>query len=159
HQQSAVASSHDRQAGRIGVLGLDQIFRAGDEVIENILLAREIAGLVPLLAVLSASAQIGDHVNPTVIKPDPSQRSQEVRAHADVVSAITFQQYGISAVEPGSLFANDVQGYARAVLGGRKLAYDLGILEADRRRAHHRRAYDFGAPGIHAVPARWIQPG
>src|SRR5581483_3151904 len=55
HQQSAVASSHDRQAGRIGVLGLDQIFRAGDEVIENILLAREIAGLVPLLAVLSAS--------------------------------------------------------------------------------------------------------
>ena len=44
----------------VGVLVVDQPFGRGDEVVEDVLLLAEHSGLVPVLAVFAAAAEIGD---------------------------------------------------------------------------------------------------
>ena len=43
-----------------GVFVIDQILRAGDEVVEHILLVRQIARLVPLLAILPPPRRLAE---------------------------------------------------------------------------------------------------
>ena len=49
----------DRQLGRRRVLVRDQPLGRGDEVVEDVLLLELGAGLVPVLAVFAAAAQVG----------------------------------------------------------------------------------------------------
>ena len=58
HQQAAVPAAFDRDFFGRGVLALDHVLESGVEIVEDVLLPGQIAGLVPLFAVFSAAAQI-----------------------------------------------------------------------------------------------------
>jgi hypothetical protein len=110
----------------------NQILSAGNEVVEDILFARKVAGRVPLFAVLGAAADIGIDENAALIEPDARELSLEKGLGADAVAAITSQQRGMRAVELRSLEANNVEGNAGAVFRGGEIADDFGIVEIDR---------------------------
>ena len=59
HQQAAIAATDDGKVGRRGVLVVDEVLGTGDEVVEDILLVGEVAGLVPFFAVFAAAAKVG----------------------------------------------------------------------------------------------------
>ena len=48
---------------------LDQVLGDGDEVVEDVLLLLEHAGLVPRLAVLGAAAHVGRHPDAAALEP------------------------------------------------------------------------------------------
>jgi len=62
--RAAVAAAHHRQFIRAGVFALDEMFGAGDKVVEDMLLARQVAGAMPFLAEFAAAAQIGHRITP-----------------------------------------------------------------------------------------------
>ena len=51
---------------------LDQIFGGGREIIEDVLLLRQVAGLVPFLAELAPAADVGHDVDAAAIEPKPA---------------------------------------------------------------------------------------
>src|SRR5207237_706079 len=114
HQKTTIAAAFDGQMRRTGVVMIDQIAGAGYEVIEDVLLLRQISGLVPFFPELAATAQIGDGVHTALIEPPPPQCS-EPGLEADVVAAVTGEQRRIRAVESRVFPSNDVQRYFREV--------------------------------------------
>src|SRR5208282_4239157 len=82
-EQSTVRSSLDGELvpGR-EFLG-DQPLGRGDEVVEDVLLVGTGPGLVPLLAVLAAAAEVGDRVDSTHLHPGQIHRF-EARLDGDV---------------------------------------------------------------------------
>ena len=56
-----------RRSARGDLLG-DQVLGRGDEVVEDVLLVAEHAGLVPGLAVLAAAAQVGHRVDAAALE-------------------------------------------------------------------------------------------
>ena len=58
-------------AGRGDPFG-DQVFGAGDEIVEDVLLVRQDAGLVPVLAVFPAAAQVGHRQHPAHVPARPA---------------------------------------------------------------------------------------
>ena len=73
HQQSSVGTAHDRQPLATGDPAAVKMVRAGDEVVEAVLLGGEPAGVVPLLAELAAAADVGHHVDPALLQPQQQQ--------------------------------------------------------------------------------------
>ena len=71
-EQAAVAAAADRQAGRARVAVGDEPLGGGDEVVEHVLLVGLHPGLVPVLAVLAAAAQVGAARRR---RPSPSTRA------------------------------------------------------------------------------------
>ena len=72
HQQPAVAAADDRQLLARRVLPLDQVLEHRGEIVEHVLLLREIAVQVPGLAVLAAAADVGDRDHEAVVEQDPA---------------------------------------------------------------------------------------
>src|SRR5262252_3770718 len=126
--------------GRGAISAVDQVLRASNEVIKYVLLARKIACLVPFLTVFATAAQIGDGIDTALVQPDASEGPEKEGAHADLISAIAFQQCRISASECCPFATNDIQGHTRAIFGNGKLAHDFHVIEADRGSLNQRRA-------------------
>jgi len=59
HEQAAVAAADDGKLCGRSVFVVDQVLGAGNEITEDILLVGQVAGVVPFLAVLAATAKIG----------------------------------------------------------------------------------------------------
>ena len=98
HQQAAVAAALDRELRRASVAALDQVPQHGGEVVEHVLLLRQVAGLVPRLAVLAAAAQVGDRDDDAVVEQHAPGRI-EAGLEADAVAAVAGDQAGIRPVE------------------------------------------------------------
>src|SRR5579884_698072 len=112
---------------------MNQVLSAGDEIIEYILLARQVASFVPGISVFATTTEIGDHINATLVQPDAPHRSDEMRSFTDCVTAVGVQQSWIRAVELGSFAADDVQRHSGAVLGSSEPADHFRVIELDRR--------------------------
>src|SRR2546428_8793427 len=82
-----------------GVLALNQVLSRCDDVVEHGLLVGEIACLGPLLAVLAATPNVGDYINPALVQPNPPDGSHKTRPQVDAVATVSFEQSGIRAVE------------------------------------------------------------
>ena len=145
HEQSAIAPALDGQLLRVRVIGLDEILRARDEVIEDILLLRQVAHLVPLLAELPAPAQVRDRIHAARVEPHAATQ-REGRRKADAVAAVAVENRRIVSVELRVLALDDVDGNLRPVLAHREFPHRLHVVEFHRRRARQRRAID-------AIPA------
>ena len=69
-EQAAVAAAADGELVGTGVFLGDQPFGGGDEIVEHVLLLCLRAGLVPLVAILAAAAQVGDRIDAAHLHPD-----------------------------------------------------------------------------------------
>ena len=116
-QQSAVRAAVDGQLVRRRVFSGDQVLGGGDEVVEDVLLVLEHAGLVPLLAVLRAAAQVGDAVDAALLD-EHQRRGVEAGREVDLKTAVSVKQAGILAVALHVLAAGDEHRDLRAVLRG-----------------------------------------
>src|SRR5579859_3914922 len=120
HEQSPIASAFDSEFGRAGIMALDQMLGRGDEIIEDVLLASQVACFVPMLAELATTAQIGHYIHSARIEPNAPSRI-EARSHVDAVAAITIQQRGILSIQLQPLFAQNVERDFGSVFRSRKL--------------------------------------
>ena len=134
HEQAAVAAAHDGQLVRVGVLLVDQVLGAGNEVVEDVLLLGEVAGPVPILAELAAAAEVGDGVDAALLQPDLANHI-EARHLAAAVAAVAVENRWVLAVEFCVLLLDDVERNPRAVLRDGDFANHLAIAEVGRRRA------------------------
>ena len=103
-----------RQLARRGVALLDEVFRAGDEVADRILLVEFLAGEMPVLAVFAAAAhvRVGDD---DALLQQREPRGVEVGIEADAVGAVALDQAGILAVHLEVLPVDDGKRNRRAV--------------------------------------------
>ena len=82
-EEAAVRAAADGRGARGDVhLSFDEVLGRGDEVVEDVLLLEEHPGLVPLLAVLAAAAQVRDRVDAAALEPREERRA-EARASRD----------------------------------------------------------------------------
>ncbi len=109
HQEAAIASSLDRKFLRARVVFFDQIFRRSSEIIEHVLLFREIAGLVPVFAELAAATNIRHDVDAAAIEPKPP-RKLKIWRQADPVAAVSVKERWVLAIALHSFAENDVEG-------------------------------------------------
>src|SRR5205807_10644228 len=76
NEQSAVAAAADREFRRRRVFVVDQVLGRGDEIIEDVLFDVQHSGFVPFLAVLAATAQVGQRVNAAHFHPNQVGRRE-----------------------------------------------------------------------------------
>ena len=117
HQQTAVRTAVDGQTLRRGILLGDEPLGRRDEVVEDVLLVLEHAGLVPGLAVLRAPAQVG-HAVDTALLDEHHRRGVEARREVNLEAAVAVEQAGVLAVELQVLAMGDEHRDLRAVLRG-----------------------------------------
>src|SRR5205085_7678103 len=72
------------------------LFRS--EVVEYVLLLRQVAGQMPGLAELAAAAEVRDGVDAAPVEPQAAQR-RKTRLHADAIAAIAGEQYRMRSEE------------------------------------------------------------
>ena len=94
---------------------IDQVLSAGNEIVEDVLLARQVAGLVPLLSIFAAAAEVGLHENPALVEPKAREQSSKTRFCADAIASIANEECGMRAVEFDSFEPDDIHGNARPV--------------------------------------------
>src|SRR5207247_2006357 len=97
-QEPAVAAAVDRQAVRARVLLLDEPGRGRDEIVEDVLLAIEHAGAMPVLAVLPAAPQVRHGIDPAALEPQ-HDGAREGRRQADVDAAVAVKNRRVPAVQ------------------------------------------------------------
>lgn len=68
-EEAAIGSSGDGELRGGGVFFGNEVFGAGDEVIEDVLLFQFHSGLVPVLTVFATSAKVGDYVDAAHVEP------------------------------------------------------------------------------------------
>jgi hypothetical protein len=73
-EQPAVRSALDRQLIRRRYPLGNQIFARRNKVIEDILLARQPSGIVPVLAIFAAAAKVGDRQHAALFEPRQPRR-------------------------------------------------------------------------------------
>jgi hypothetical protein len=105
----------------LGHLAIVQLVRAGDEVIEAVLLGGEPAGVVPLLAELSGAADVGHHVDAALFQPQ-QQLGIEPRHQRDAVTAVRGQQRRRGSVPWGAGCGKHVEWDTCTVPRRRQLA-------------------------------------
>ncbi len=152
-EQSAVGRPGDGQCRRRGVFFLDEIFGGGDEVVEDVLLLLQHPGLVPSVAVFTASPQIRHRVDAVVFEQD-KVGDIKIGGGAGVEPAVGIEKRGPFSVELEALLVDDEHRDLRPILARIKdllrlvivgiefdfcLAEDLGcsrrdIVLVDRRR-------------------------
>ena len=88
---------------------LAQMVRACDEVVEAVLLGGEPAGVVPLLAVLAAAADVRDHEDAALLEPQ-QPLGIELRHQRDRVAAVGGQQRRRGSVPRRARRGDDVEG-------------------------------------------------
>src|ERR1039458_7339269 len=96
------------------------------------LLGRQVAGLVPLLAIFAAAPQVRDRVHAARIEPDAPRRVEAGR-QADAVTAIAIQQRRIPAIALEALLVQYVHGHSCAVLRDCELTHYLDIVRSAER--------------------------
>src|SRR5262249_33043921 len=114
HQQTAIASTLDRELSRTRVVLLYQVLRCSREIIDYILLSREIAGLVPLCPDPPTASNVCHNVHAATIEPKPP-RKIKVGRHADSVAAVRVEQCRVVSVALHSFSRKDAQWNFRAV--------------------------------------------
>jgi hypothetical protein len=70
HQKAAVRTAHQRELVVRGITTLDEIAPGRCEIVEDVLLLREHAFLMPALAIFGAAADVGDHIDAAGVQPD-----------------------------------------------------------------------------------------
>src|ERR1700761_86922 len=115
HQQPAIRPPPDSQVRRIRVFLVDQVVRRREEIVEYVLFLAEHPGLMPLLAVLAATAHIR-HRKPSALLQPPRIHWVPIGCDAGVESAVAGQQQRGLASTWQTLLACDEHWDARAVL-------------------------------------------
>ena len=105
---------------------------ARDEIIEDILLFRQISLLMPAFAVLSTASEIGHDIDAAMIEPEV-EIGRKMRRHADAVATVAIKQRWIFPVAPEAFAIQDCHRNTGTVLGSRKLAFHFDVAEVDRR--------------------------
>src|ERR1700730_14806641 len=90
HEQAAIAAALDSELVSVGIFVIDQVARAGSKIVEDILLFRQIASLVPGLAVFAAAAQVGNHKHEAMVQQCLALE-REIGRDADVKSTVAGQ--------------------------------------------------------------------
>src|SRR5207253_2399373 len=93
----------------------DEPLRAGEEIVEDVLLVVHHAGLVPLFTVLTAAAQIGHRQQSAALQEDEATGAERGR-QADVEAAVAVQHRWIVAVARQSLAMGEKHADRRAIL-------------------------------------------
>lgn len=75
-----------------------QVLGGGVEVVEDVLLVEQAAGVVPALAVLAAAADVGDGHDAAEVLHEHQPRHAEARLHVDVEAAVAVDQRRVGAV-------------------------------------------------------------
>ena len=109
YKQPAVGCAGNGQFIRGGVFLLDQVFGGSDEVIKDVLLFLQHPGLVPSLAVFTASPQVGHGVDAVVLEQD-DVGDIEVRGGAGVEAAVGIKKGWTLSVEHEPFLVNDEHG-------------------------------------------------
>src|SRR6266478_2080360 len=110
-----VAAAGNRQCCLRRIFLGDQPVGGGDEVIEDLLLVQLCSRQVPLLAVLTAAAKIGDRIHSAHLHPDqPAHR--EPRRDADLEPAVPEEIRRIPSVQLHPFPEGEEHRHARAVL-------------------------------------------
>src|ERR1700733_731454 len=159
HQQASVATPENRKMRGRGVFLVDQKLSAGKEVVEDILLVREIAGFVPFFAVFGATAEVCVDVDAALIEPNTREGTQEKRFLIDAVAAISVEQSWIVVVEAGVFAADDIQGNTSAVFGNGEGANHFRVVELHGRGFEQAGPLRFPAGSVKAVPGRRFEVG
>src|SRR5580698_9162899 len=94
HQQAAIAAANGRELGGTRPVLVDEVARAGVEIIEYVLLVGQRAGRVPVLAIFAAAAQTGGGEHAVAVQPDPPARTEKGRNLADIVATIAVEKGG-----------------------------------------------------------------
>src|SRR6202040_3236337 len=159
HEQAAITSPENGKMSRRRVLMADQVFSAGDEVVENILLASEVPSSVPFFAVFAAAADISGNVNPALIEPNSSIGADKVWLLVNAVTTIPIQQRGVAPIDLHAFAANDVNRDPGSIYRDSEVADNLGVIELNGRSFVERCARGLGRDGIEAVPGGGIEIG
>ena len=131
-KEASVRTALDRESARARPLLGDEVLGGCDEVVEDILLAQLLAGLVPLAAVLAAAAEIRNRERAAELEPRREDR-REPRRHRSVEAAVAVEERRLRAVARRALAVRDEHRNARAVLRGVEDLLDLvaGRVEVD----------------------------
>jgi hypothetical protein len=97
------------------ILLADEIFTGRDEIVEHVLLALELTGAMPFLAVLSAPADVRDCVHAALLDPR-DHVGMETRPLADGEAAVRVEHRRIRAVLRHVAPMRDEHRDARTVL-------------------------------------------
>ena len=132
HEEAAVAAALDRQLRRRGVAVGYQPLGRGDEIVENVLFLELGAGHVPLAAVLTTTAEIGDHQYAAHLEPHHAGRAVGRRA-GTVEAAVAIEKGGVLPVESEASLVDDEHRHPGAVLALEEDLLRLITGEVDRR--------------------------
>ncbi len=137
-EQAAVAAARDGELAGLGVMIRDQPLRRGDEIVEHVLFFQYRAGLVPLLAVFAAAAQVRLRIDAAHFHPDQCVHGK-ARRQANVESAVSIKQRRVPAVEFQPFLVREEHRHARAVLAAIEhlRRFVVGRIEIDFRLAEH----------------------
>ena len=139
YKQATVGVALDGETFRGSVALLDQIFGGPCEVVKDVLLLAQHAGVVPRLAINSAAAQVRNRVNAAHFQPYRQYRI-EVGSYGDVESAISVQHRRVAAIQLDALFRDDEHGHLGTIF--RRVENLLGLvqrgIEVDPRLECHR---------------------
>src|SRR5207247_9889769 len=97
HEEAAVAAPLDGQLFPRRPSARHQPTRGGDEVVEDVLFLLQHSRPVPVLAVLTAPAQVGQGEEPAAVEPYEGRRA-EGRRLIDVEPAVAVEKRGPLAV-------------------------------------------------------------
>ena len=114
-EQPAIRAAADGDALRPGPAGRRQPPEAGGEIVEDVLLVREPAGVVPRLAVLPSAAQRGDREQAAALHPG-EPLGLEHRPDRDVEAAVAVEERRDVAVGLDVAAAGEEQRDAGAVV-------------------------------------------
>ena len=117
HKKSAVRAAVDSNEFRRCISLLDQVLCCCYEVVEHILLLHLCSGLVPFLAELAASSQVGNHIDTSALY-ERNPHCAESRCQAYVESAVSVQEYRVLPVLLYSFTVSHEHVYHCAVLAG-----------------------------------------
>src|ERR1051326_1079283 len=106
--------------------------RTSGEIVEDVLLLVQIAGVMPSFSILASAAQVGDSQDHAAIQQKLARR-REIGRQADVVAAITIEPGRVLTVELCSFAPQNVNRNFGPVFGSRELANHLDAAEIRRR--------------------------
>src|SRR5437764_2695748 len=99
------------------VLSMNQVLRTRDKVVENILLAGQLARAMPLFTVFASTSQVRHHEDAPLVEPDARESTEEFWRHTDAIAAITLHQHRVCSVQLRTFFAHDAERNLCAILG------------------------------------------
>ena len=115
YKQSTVAATLNGQTVARCVLVVDEILGSSDKVVKHVLLLQLCASHVPVLAILTSTAQYGVYIYAATLQEGYIVRHEE-RSISDIETAVAVEQQRIASVELHALLVCDEERGAGAVL-------------------------------------------